>query len=327
MVMWKRFFRLAAASQLLPVMENGEETTLIGGQAVMEGVMMRAPHSYCVAVRQHDGQIVSEQGALERMSEKYPIFKLPIFRGIGTLGHALWLGVKVMNFSAQAVLPPDEKTGEKTKMPEWLMTANIILSVVFALAIYKALPLLITTQLKPVIPALNNLIFFNFVDGVIRIGILVGLMWLLSRSKEMKNLFQYHGAEHKVVFNFESGKPITVKNAQEFVTWHPRCGTSFLMTLMFLSMLIYMFLPFENPWMKFAARIVLTLPIVGLSYEVIRFVAQRQGSAMALITKPGMWLQRITTQPPSDEQTSIAITALEGAMSLEKQQGGKAVLA
>ncbi len=324
---WKQYFRLAAATQLLPVMENGEETTLIGGQAVMEGVMMRAPHSYCVAVRQHDGQIITQEGYLERLSEKYPIFKLPVLRGIGTLGHALWLGVKVMNFSAQTALPPDEKTGEKTVIPDWMMKLNIVFSIVFALVLYKGLPLLITTSLKPVVPALSNLIFFNFVDGLIRIGILVGLMWLLSKSKEMRGLFEFHGGEHKVVFNFESGKPVTVENAQKFVTWHPRCGTSFLMTLMFLSMLIYMFLPFENVWVKLAARVVLTLPIVGLSYEVIRFAARKQGSAMALVTQPGMWLQRITTQPPSDEQTAIAIQALQGAMELERKQGGRAVLA
>ena len=152
-------------------------------------------------------------------------------------------------------------------------------------------------------------------------------MWLLSKSKEMRGLFEFHGGEHKVVFNFESGKPVTVENAQKFVTWHPRCGTSFLMTLMFLSMLIYMFLPFENIWVKLASRIVLTLPIVGLSYEVIRFAARKQGSAMALVTKPGMWLQRITTQPPSDQQTAIAIQALHGAMELERKQGGRAIIA
>ncbi len=323
----KQFFRLAAATQLVPVMENGEETTLIGGQAVMEGVMMRAPHGYCVAVRQHDGEIITEEGKLDRLSEKYPIFKLPILRGIGTLGHALWLGVKVMNFSAQTAMPPDEKTGEKTQIPEWMMRLNIIFSVVFALVLYKALPLALTTGLKTVTPALNNLILFNFVDGIIRIGILVGLMWALSKSTEMKGLFQFHGGEHKVVFNFESGQPVTVENAQKFVTWHPRCGTSFLMTLMFLSMLIYMFLPFEDWRYKLLARVVLTLPIVGLSYEVIRFAARKQGSAMALVTKPGMWLQRITTQPPSDEQTAIAIRALEGAMALERKQGGQAVIA
>ncbi len=322
----RHYFRLAAATQLLPVMENGEETTLIGGQAVMEGVMMRAPHSYCVAVRQPDGEIITQEATLDRVSEKYPIFKLPIFRGIGTLGHALWLGVKVMNFSAQIALPPDEKTGEKTIMPEWMMKMNIAISVIMALVLYKVLPLFLTDSLKRVTPELNNLILFNFVDGLIRISILVALMWVLSRSSEMRNLFQFHGAEHKVVFNFESGKPVTVPTAQSFVTWHPRCGTSFLMTLMFLSMLIYMFLPFEGFWTKLIARLVLTLPIVGLSYEVIRYAAKKQGSMMSLITKPGMWLQRITTQPPTDEQTSVAIRALEGAMAIEKLHGGKLVI-
>ena len=150
---------------------------------------------------------------------------------------------------------------------------------------------------------------------------------LLSRMQDIRRMFEYHGAEHKVVFNFEARTPVTVENAQRFVTFHPRCGTSFLLVVMVISMIFYMALPFQTFAMKFASRIVLLPVISGVSYELIRFAAKRQGSLMALLTAPGLWLQRITTQPPTDEQTAVAIHALEGAMKLEEKQGGELVIA
>ena len=152
-------------------------------------------------------------------------------------------------------------------------------------------------------------------------------MYLLSRMREMHRLFQYHGAEQRVVFNFESGEPITVENAQRFVTWHPRCGTSFLVVLLVVAMIAYAFLPFDNFWAKFAARVALLPLIVGVSYEAIRFAAKRQRGLMAILTRPGLWLQRITTQPPSNDQAEVAISALEGAMELERSQHGVLVIA
>jgi uncharacterized protein YqhQ len=152
-------------------------------------------------------------------------------------------------------------------------------------------------------------------------------MYLLSRLKDMHRLFEYHGAEHKVVFNFESGQPVTVENAQRFVTWHPRCGTSFLVVVLIIAMIAYAFLPIDNFWAKFAARIALLPVIVGLSYEVIRFAAQKRGGLLSILTKPGLWLQRITTQPPSNDQAEVAICALERAMELERVQGGELVIA
>ncbi len=152
-------------------------------------------------------------------------------------------------------------------------------------------------------------------------------MYLLSRMNEMHRMFEYHGAEHKVVFNFESGKPVTVENAQRFVTWHPRCGTSFLVVVLIVAMISYAFLPIDNFWAKFAARIALLPVIIGVSYEVIRFAAQHQSGLMSVLTRPGLWLQRVTTQPPSDDQTEVAIYALERAMELERAQGGELVIA
>jgi len=324
----RKFFKLAAHVQLLPVLESGEET-LIGGQAVMEGVMMRSPHNYCVAVRKPNGEIVTEEHPIHRMSEKYPLFGYPILRGIGTLGQAMKLGIKALKFSADAALDePDKKESEKPSgIPGWVMTLNLLFSVVFFIFMYKAVPLWITTQLANYYPSLTGQVAFNGVDGVIRLMIFLAFMFGISRFKDIHRVFEFHGAEHRVVFNFESGEPVSVARAQRFKTFHPRCGTSFLIVVMLISMVLYMVLPFQTGVGRMASRVVLIPLIAGLSYEVIRFAAKRQGSLLALMTAPGLWLQRITTQPPTDDQTEIAIVALERAMAMEEAQGGQAVIA
>lgn len=324
------FIRLFTHIQLLPVLENGEETTLIGGQAVMEGVMMRSPHSYCVAVRKPNGRIVTEESPLPRLSDKYPIFKWPVLRGLGTLGGAMWLGMKALKFSANCVL--DELSGgaekpEKKDVNPWAMGLNILLSILFMIGLYKLIPLYLATVLGRHFHAVSGRFAINMVDGTLRIAIFLGFMYLLSRLKEMHRMFEYHGAEHKVVFNFESGQPVNVENAQRFVTWHPRCGTSFLFVVLIVALIGYAFLPIDNFWAKFAARIALLPVIVGISYEVIRFAAQRRRGLLSVITRPGLWLQRITTQSPSNDQTQVAICALEKAMELERVQGGELIIA
>jgi uncharacterized protein YqhQ len=310
---------------MLPILESGEET-LVGGQAVMEGVMMRAPHSYCVAVRKPNGDIVKEDMPIARMSEKYPYFKWPVLRGLGVLGQAMSLGMKALTFSANAALD-DGSTQEKKEMPKWMMAGQIAFSVLFFILLYKLLPLKLTEYLSNWAPVLKGQILFNVVDGVIRIALFVGFLLLLCRSKDIRRTFEYHGAEHKVVFNFESGKPVNVENSQQFTTFHPRCGTSFMFVIMFLSMIFYILVPVQGFAAKLALRIVMLPVLTGLSYELIRFAAKRRGSFMALLTAPGLWIQRITTQPPSDSQAEVAISALEGAMALEATQDGELVIA
>jgi uncharacterized protein YqhQ len=322
----RTFLRLFAHVQLLPILESGEETTLVGGQAVMEGVMMRAPHSYCVAVRKPSGEIVTEELPVARMSEKYPWLKYPVLRGLGTLGQAMALGMKALKFSTNAALD-DGSTEKPAEVPAWMMTVQVIFTLVFFVAVYKFLPLKLTEYLSNWAPSLKGQIAFNAVDGLIRLGIFIGFLLLLSRAKDIRRVFEFHGAEHKVVFNFESGTPVNVENAQQFVTWHPRCGTSFMFVIMLISMLVYMIVPAPTFAAKMIERIVFLPFIIGLSYELIRFAAKRRGSFLALLTAPGLWTQRITTQPPSDEQTAIAIRALEGAMALEAKQGGELVIA
>ncbi len=321
-----RFLRLSAHLQILPVLESGEET-LIGGQAVMEGVMMRAPHSYCVAVRRCDGEIVTDEQPVQRMSEKYPIFRLPILRGLGTLGQAMGLGAKALKFSANAALDDGKTPAKPAEVPAWMMTLNILFSLGVMIVLYKVIPLFLATRVGKAVPALSSLVATNLVDGAIRFVIFLAFLFLLSRMKDIRRVFEYHGAEHKVVFNYEAGEPVTVQNAQKFQTFHPRCGTNFLFVVMAMSFLLYPLLPIQGFVPRLLIRIALLPVIAGLSYELIRFAAKRQATLMGLLSKPGLWLQRITTQPPDDSQAAVAIHALEGAMKLEQKQGGELVIA
>jgi uncharacterized protein YqhQ len=314
---------------MMPVLESGEET-LVGGQAVMEGVMMRAPHSYCVAVRKPDGEIVTDQSPLPRLSDTHKIFKYPLIRGVGTLYQAMKLGLRALRFSANIAMEAAEpaKDGKKSgEISSWAITLNMIVSLGFFIFLYKFVPLYAVTALQKWVPELSGRIAFNAADGVIRLLIFLAFLYSVSRMKDIRRVFQYHGAEHKVVFNFESGQPVTVENAQRFTTFHPRCGTSFLLVVMIVSMVVYTFIPFDGFAGKFVSRIVLLPVIAGISYELIRFAAKRRGSVLATLTAPGLWLQRITTKQPTDDQAAVAIRALEGAMALEKQQGGELVIA
>jgi uncharacterized protein YqhQ len=311
---------------MLPVLESGEETTLIGGQAVMEGVMMRAPHSYCVAVRKPDGTLVTEEQPIHKVSEKYPALRFPILRGLGTLGQAMTLGVKALKFSANAAL--DEGGDAKpVEITPWMMTLNLVFSLGVFLFLYKFVPLFLATRLGKAVPSLSGRTATNFVDGGIRIVIFLAFLFLLSRMKDIHRVFEYHGAEHKVVFNYESGQPLNVENAQRFQTFHPRCGTNFLFVVMGMSFLVYPLLPVDGFLPKLLLRVALLPLIAGVSYELIRFAAKRQGTLMGWLSKPGLWLQRITTQPPDDSQAAVAIHALNGAMALEAKQGGELVIA
>lgn len=326
----RTFFRLFSHLQMLPILESGEET-LVGGQAVLEGVMMRAPHSYCVAVRKPDGELTTEEMPLARMSEKYPIFKYPLLRGVGTLCQAMLLGGKALKFSAGAAMPDTsispQKSEKKEELPGWAFVGPLVFSLLFFIVAYKLVPLFLATQLEKVYPILAGRFAFNLTDGIFRLAILLALLYGISRFKDIRRTFEYHGAEHKVVFNFESGQPVNVENAQRYTTFHPRCGTSFLFVLFFLAIPVYALIPFDGFVAKLLCRIALIPLLVGLSYELIRFAAKRRGSLLALLTTPGLWMQRITTKPPDDGQTAVAIHALEGAMALEKSQGGELVIA
>ncbi len=339
---WRHILRFLAAAQLLPALESGEET-LVGGQAVLEGVMMRSPHAWGIAVRKPSGEIVTHSEPLERPSEQHKWMGWPVVRGVMMLGHAMTLGFRALKFSANAALEEipatgDEKDrndedstrddqGKKMEIPGWILGANVVFSVAFFIFMYKYLPLLATTELKKVSPVFGQQFVFNLVDGLIRIAMFLLFVWGVSLWKDIRRVYEYHGAEHKTVFAFENGDPLETRAVQKYSTYHPRCGTSFLMTVMIISMFVYMAIPVHSFWARFAIRIALLPLIAGVSYEIIRFAAKHRGSLFALMTAPGLWLQRITTQPPDDSEVECAIIALDEAMKLEKQRGGELVIA
>jgi uncharacterized protein YqhQ len=346
----RNYLRFLAAVQLLPALESGEET-LVGGQAVLEGVMMRSPHAWAIACRKPSGEVVTLSEPIERPSEKHKWMAWPIVRGVMTLGYAMNLGYRALRFSANVAIedvmqnetstatdsePVVQPTSaaEKSETREkaatlsgWLAAVNIVISLAFFIFMYKYIPLLAATELKRVNPALGGRIAFNLVDGGIRLALFLLFIWGVSLWKDIRRVYEYHGAEHKTVFAFENGDPLTTAEVQKYQTFHPRCGTSFLMTVMLISIGFYMLVPFTTFWARFASRIVLLPIIAGVSYEIIRFAAKHRGSLFALMTAPGLWLQRITTKPPTDDQALCAITALDRAMALEKERGGELVIA
>src|SRR5579863_6227899 len=358
LVRLRDYLRFLVAVQLLPALESGEET-LVGGQAVLEGVMMRSPHAWAIACRKPSGEVVTMSEPLERPSEKHKWMAWPIVRGVMTLGYAMNLGYRALRFSANVAIedmmeeegssshvetvavPPKRSEAEPSQLPaakssarekaatlsNWLAAGNIILSLAFFIFMYKYLPLLAATELKKIDPALGGRIIFNLIDGGIRLVLFLLFIWGVSLWKDIRRVYEYHGAEHKTVFAFENGDPLNTASVQKYSTYHPRCGTSFLMTVMLISIGFYMLVPFTTFWARFASRIALLPIIAGVSYEIIRFAAKHRGSLFALMTAPGLWLQRITTQPPSDDQAQCAITAIDHAMDLEKEHGGELVIA
>jgi uncharacterized protein YqhQ len=312
----------------------GEEI-LVGGQAVFEGVMMRSPRTYSVAVRCPDKSVAIKKDFLTKPSDRNKVWGYPVLRGMATLGQALVLGMRALKFSTDQALQeiiaeaPSADVAppvEKKELGNWFITLNILIALVFFLLLFKFVPLFLASQLRDHFPLFANQLLFSIVDGVIRLLIFVGYILAISRLKDIRRVFQYHGAEHKVVFTFEAGEPLSVENARKFSTLHPRCGTSFLMVVMLVSIVVYAFIPFQGFALKFLSRIVLLPLIAGVSYEVIRYAAKRQNSILQLMTRPGLWMQKVTTREPSDDQLEIAIRALDEALLLERQEGAVAVL-
>jgi len=330
----RNMWRFLVALQLLPALESGEET-LVGGQAVLEGVMMRSPHAWAIAVRRPSGEVATHSEPLERPSDNHKWMAWPIIRGVMTLGYAMTLGFRALRFSADVALehiaPVQEKGKKKLEISGWVAAINIIISLGFFILMYKFLPLLAARQLghlNPFFAKPNVVILF---DGLIRLALFLLFIFGTSLMRDIRRVYEYHGAEHKTVFAFENGDPLSTGVVQKYSTYHPRCGTSFLMTVMIFSIVVYMvanaLVPVATFAAQFATRIILLPLIAGLSYEIIRFAAKHRGSLFALMTAPGLWLQRITTQPPADDQVHCAIVALDQAMELEKQHGGELVIA
>ncbi len=362
-----------------------ERDLIVGGQAVMEGVMMRTPNAYAIACRKSDGSIVRTAEKLPKWSDKYKFLNIPILRGGATLIQSLALGIKALNFSArvyeddlkekeelvkvreletEAALVEGTTDEEFTKAPARMtlpsedkeesnpskakQSASAVGSIIFALAFNVALfivaPLVLTNVLfislgwadAPVIAQSagwwasvkayiwevkpDNWIAFNLIDGVIRMFFFLVMIFSMSFLKDIHRVFQYHGAEHKTVFTWEKALDLNVENARGQRRQHPRCGTSFLMVVMLVAIVLFSVVNFEQMWLNLLVRIVLMPLVAGISYEIIRYAAKKESSVIfKTMTLPGLWLQNITTQDPDDDQLEVAIEALTESLKLEPE--------
>jgi len=361
-----------------------ERDLIVGGQAVMEGVMMRTPSAYAIACRRQDGSITTTADTLPKWSDKYKWLNTPVLRGGATLIQSMALGVKALNFSARIyeedlkaqeqaekakageqqmafvdgtddenfltapvkVVMPEQKENKAKKMGQ---SASAVGSIIFALGfnilLFIVAPLVLTNLLfisigwagaptlaadgswwqtamayvwKIKLDSFGSWVGFNLIDGVIRMIFFIIMIVSMSFLKDIRRVFEYHGAEHKTVFTWEKGLDLTPDNATLQSRQHPRCGTSFLMVVMLIAIVLFSVINFEAMWMNLVVRIALMPLVAGLAYEVIRYAAKKEsGAIFKLMTKPGLWLQNITTQEPDKEQLEVAIMALDESLKLE----------
>src|SRR5512136_715848 len=291
----------------------------IGGQAVIEGVMMRAPRSVAIAVRRPSGEIVVRKDMVVPLSERFPVVKLPIVRGAVALFSSLVTGIKALNFSANEALAEEERKEEgKSDLSSWAMAGTMAVAFAFGILLFFFLPLYATKLLTQLAVISDNNIIFNLVDGVIRVAVFLLYIWSISMMKDIQRVFQYHGAEHKSIFAFEAGDELTVANVRRYSRLHPRCGTSFLLIVMLVSIVIFSAIPKLWPfYMKAGARIVLLPLIAGVSYEFLKWSARNDHSPLVkLIIAPGLALQRLTTREPDDSQLEVAIRSMQEALEV-----------
>ncbi len=286
----------------------------IGGQAVIEGVMMRSGNSYTVAVRSPETDIVLKKEIIRDLPKP---LKWPLIRGVVALFQALSIGIKALLYSAEASGHEDEKPSSAS------LFFTVVLAFVIGIGLFLLLPLYGTKLLGILSPSIHDSsLLFNLVDGLLRVLVFLVYILAISSSKDIKRVFQYHGAEHKVVHAFEAGVELTPDNADKYSTVHPRCGTSFLIMVMFLSILVFSIIPKEWPFLdKFLSRFFLMPFIAGLSYEFIKFSSKRlKNPIVKIMAMPGLWLQKLTTGIPSLDQIEVAIKALEEVLDMNLQR-------
>jgi len=287
----------------------------IGGQAVIEGVMMKGRKGWTVAVRSPKGDIhVKKEG----LTELPKILRLPIMRGVIALFHALFIGVKAIEFSASKVY--EEEDGKK--LTPLAIGSTIGISVILGIALFILLPLFATKLLGGLFMSVSkSSLLFNLVDGIIRIFFFLAYIFSIGLWKEMRRIFEYHGAEHKVIHAYENGKELTINNIRGNSPLHPRCGTSFLLIVMVVSILTFSFIPQDWPFIyKFLSRLVLIPAIAGLSFEFLRFSSKMKDNALIrILIQPGLLMQRLTTREPDDSQIEVAVRALEEVLAIEEK--------
>lgn len=300
----------------------------VGGQAVIEGVMMRSPHAISVAVRKMSGDIVVKKEPFVSWTKRYKFLNLPIFRGAVVLIESIVLGIRALSFSGDIAIEEEnqkEKSEKKkdknnegieqeivpSKMSGWRLGLLVLFSFGIGLLVFFYVPLILTDLV-----GVKSGFWFNIVDGVFRLLVFLLYLALITLIKDIRRIFQYHGAEHKSIFAFESKLDLTVSNAQRFKTLHPRCGTSFLLIVMIVSILVFLFLGRPESIAERLFRLLFVPVIGGISYELVRLSGKYSESKMASIfIAPGLWLQKITTKEPDDSQVEVAIAALQSSLT------------
>jgi uncharacterized protein YqhQ len=281
---------------------DSKKKVYVGGQAVIEGVMMRGPGYIATAVREPSGNITVRKEKLKSISDTYPILKKPMIRGVVSLAEALIYGMKALSFSAQAA----GEEGEELSNKEIAMT--MVFSLAMAIGLFVIIP---TYAAKFLHSATDDARILNTLEGILRLVIFLAYIGAISMMKDIQRVFQYHGAEHKTIHAYEAGVPLDVEHIRTFSTLHPRCGTNFMLIVMLVSIVVFAFLGWPDLWLRIVSRIVLLPLIAGVSYEIIRFAGRSQLRWVACAITPGLWLQKMTTREPSDDQIEVAIKALE----------------
>lgn len=304
--------------------EKTKLITSIGGQALMEGIMMRGPKKSTVAVRKSDGTIELEEIQPLDWSKKYKILGLPVIRGVVNMIDSLVTGMKALTMSADKILDEETEEEEMSKFDKWVdkhfgdKAVNIIMgiamfiAIVFCVAVFFYVPTWIFNLLASAFPFLNDtMIWRSATEGIMRIALFLVYMVFCTANKDVKRVFQYHGAEHKTIFCYEYGLDLTVENVRKQRRFHPRCGTSFLVIMLIIGIIIGLFIPFTDVWLRSSVKILLLPLTVGVGYEIIKICGRHDNLFTRIISAPGMWVQHITTKEPKDDMIEVAIAAMK----------------
>lgn len=290
-----------------------KEKLSIGGQAVIEGVMMRGPKDVAVAVRKADGSIDVDVKPVNSLAERYPLLKKPLLRGVVALVESLVMGMKALSYSAQVSGDEEEQMDDKE------MALTIAVSAGLAIVLFIAIP---TWSMRFLQQWTANSLTLNLAEGFLRMGIFLAYISAISSMEDIQRVFKYHGAEHKTIFTYEAGMPLTVENVRRFPRLHPRCGTNFLMIVMLISIFVFAFLGWPSLWERIASRILLMPVVAGISYEIIRYAGRHDKDPLIhRLILPGLLLQKLTTREPEDEMIEVAIASVKAVLPEEELQG------
>ena len=285
----------------------------VGGQAVIEGVMMRDAHRTATAVRLPNGDIDVETRTVSSIRDRYLVLNLPLIRGSVIMVESLIIGMRALSFSAQAAGEEDEQMTKK----------EIAMTILFALVLASILFIVIPTGAAHLAAAYtDDPIVFNLIEGGIRLMVFLLYIWGISFMGGIRRVFQYHGAEHKTIHCYEAGEALTVENVQKFPRLHPRCGTNFLLIVMVVAIVFHVFFGWPDFWLRILSRLAILPVVAGVSYEIIRFAGRSENHLVHILITPGLWLQYLTTRPPADEMVEVAIESLKAVLPAEDIPAG-----